>query len=351
MGTMWDVAEKELADSFSSRRFILLLLLFLGISLGSVYMGLDSYQSQMDNFRNSGLYGHIPEKPSLVEVFEPMFNMNMPLAAALLALLLSYNAISGERESGTLAVLLSYPVYRDEVINGKFLANAFTLSIALLIAFTASSGFAIFMTGEVPTYAQLVRIWSIWLGTIVYMGFFLSLGTLFSTVFRSSWRALIASAVILAVFLATPMIAGQAANMLYPYPDRPDVHGRSGHVVMEQRGMATADSNREVVVESEGETVQTGPQSQDPYEQWRQQRREVQEKRQQFQDQVAKLSPSTSYRSYVETMLGTNYHSDGAGKPALIESLQSALGYLMFLISQTALLFALSYAVFMRQDL
>src|SRR3954453_18883321 len=53
----------------------------------------------------------------------------------LIALLLSHDAIVGEAERGTLALLLAYPVARWQVVIGKFLGHVTILAFATLIGF------------------------------------------------------------------------------------------------------------------------------------------------------------------------------------------------------------------------
>ena len=325
MGSMWDVGRKQLEDTFSSKKFLLIMGLFLLLSLASVYMGVQNYNQQMENFQQGDFYGDIPEKPSLVDVFEIMVGFNLPLAAGVLALLLSYDAISREREEGTIELLLSYPVYRDEVINGKFASGLFTVSLALLIAFTASSGLAIYLTGALPTLQEVYRIMFMWQGSIVYMAFFFGLGTLYSTFFRSSWRSLIAGMATLLFFIATPFLAGFTANFLYPMDVDSPTTMRQG-----------------VAYESSGPAVENDA---------AQQRQEIRQKREAFRKKIARFSPSTSYQNFVSTMLGTDYDSSSGLKPGVWESLNSGLGYLVFLLSETMLVFTAAYAVFMRQDL
>ena len=331
MGDMWDVGRKKLEDTFSSKKFLLIFGLFLLMSLASVYIGVQQYQQQMDQFRSGDVYGSVPEKPSLIDVFEPMVGFNLPLAAGILALMLSYNSISKEREEGTIELLLSYPLYRDEVINGKFVAGLFTVSVALLIAFMASSGLAIYMTGSIPTVEEVFRLMFMWQGSVVYMAFFFGLGTLFSTVFRSSRRSLIAGMVVLLAFIATPFISGIAANFIYPMEtDGPQTY---------RSGAAVGGSTSAIAVEDQERDDR------------QEQRREIMQKREAFQDKVTKVSASGSYRNFVTTMLGTDYQSSSGLEPGIWESLSSAMGYLVFLLSETVLVFAASYTVFMRQDL
>lgn len=331
MGDMWDVARKEVSDSFGSKKFLLLLGLFTVLSLASVWMGIQSYEQALEQFRSGG--GWAPEKPSLLDIFAPMLGLNMPLAAGVLALILSYDAISSERSEGTIELLLSYPIYRDEVINGKFIAGIFSLSLALLLAFGMSSGLAIFMTGQIPGINILIRLSFVWIGTIVYMGFFMALGSLFSTLFKSQWRSLGAGAVILMLSLGTPFISGFAASQIYQYD--PSTGGGSEVV----RGAAYAKTGplgeeRDVVVEPDPDRTS---------------REEVMQKRERFRDQVSRFSPTTAYQNYANSLLLQNEEQEI--QPTVSESLNTALDYIIFLISETALMFTLSYAVFMRQDL
>ena len=315
---------KEVSDSFNSRKFLIILALFTLFSLASVWMGINNYQNQLQDFRSGG--GWAPEKPSLVDTFEPMFSFNMPLAAGILALLLSYDSISKEREEGTIELLLSYPVYRDEAINGKFIANLFILSLALLFAYGATSGLAVYMTGKIPGLNVLIRLSFIWIGTIVYMAFFMALGSLFSTVFRSSWRSLLAGVIVLLLSVATPFIAGFAANQIYQY-DPTDQRT----AVMERR--VTEHGNAAI---EEPDTKEIT-------------REEVMAKREQFRDKVSRISPSNSYMNYVNTIMANNIDSEI--EPTVSQSIDTAIGYLIFLLSQTFMMFTASYVVFMRQDL
>jgi len=65
----------------------------------------------------------------------------------LIALLLSYDAIVGEAERGTLALLLSYPVARWQVVFGKFAGHVAILAFATVLGYGAA-GVAVALTGE-----------------------------------------------------------------------------------------------------------------------------------------------------------------------------------------------------------
>ena len=67
----------------------------------------------------------------------------------LIALLLSYDAIAGEIDRGTMALLMSFPVSRAQVIVGKFLGHAVILAIATVIGYGAAAMAAIVGGGQV----------------------------------------------------------------------------------------------------------------------------------------------------------------------------------------------------------
>ncbi|WGW02594.1 ABC transporter permease [Tropicibacter oceani] len=61
----------------------------------------------------------------------------------LVALLMSFDAVAGEVERGTLPLLLTYPVARWEVLAGKFLAHAAILILAISAGYGAAAAVTI----------------------------------------------------------------------------------------------------------------------------------------------------------------------------------------------------------------
>jgi len=64
----------------------------------------------------------------------------------LIALMLSYDALVGEFERGTMQLLLSYPVARWQVIVGKFLGNIAILVLAIAVGY-GGAGLAVALRG------------------------------------------------------------------------------------------------------------------------------------------------------------------------------------------------------------
>lgn len=100
----------------------------------------------------------------------------------LLALLMSFDAIAGEVERGTLPLLLTYPVSRAGILAGKLLAHVLILGIAVSLGYGAAA-LAAFWTdpGAARGLPSLIRL--IW--TSVLLGAtFLGLGYLLSSLSR-----------------------------------------------------------------------------------------------------------------------------------------------------------------------
>lgn len=112
------------------------------------------------------------------------------LFAPLVAMVLSHDAIVGERERNTLGLLLSLPVSRIEVVAAKFVGRALALTLAIVVGI----GAAISVAGP-SDGAALTRL----LGPTLLLGLaFLSLGMLISASTRR--QATAASVVVLVWF-------------------------------------------------------------------------------------------------------------------------------------------------------
>lgn len=102
----------------------------------------------------------------------------------LIALLLSFDAVVGEQERGTLILLLAYPVARWEVVVGKFLGHSAILAVATVLGYGCALA-ALLLRGGLngagagwPAFAGMVAS-SVLLGAA-----FLALGGLASVLVR-----------------------------------------------------------------------------------------------------------------------------------------------------------------------
>ena len=105
----------------------------------------------------------------------------------LIALLLSFDAIVGEHERGTLLLLLAYPVARWQVILGKGLGQIAILAIATVVGYGAAAG-ALWVQGDIAPGAW--RAYGAMIGTSVMLGAaFVAMGCLASTLVRERGTA------------------------------------------------------------------------------------------------------------------------------------------------------------------
>jgi ABC-2 type transport system permease protein len=72
------------------------------------------------------------------------------LLVPIMALIAAYLAIAGERESGSLKVLLGLPPSRSEVLVGKFLGRSGVVALGLVLGFVVSGVVTAVLFGDLP---------------------------------------------------------------------------------------------------------------------------------------------------------------------------------------------------------
>lgn len=100
----------------------------------------------------------------------------------LLALLMSFDAIAGEVERGTLPLLLTYPVSRLQILLGKFLAHLVILALAVLVGHGLAAGMAIW--GDMASLAGLPALWRLSWSSVLLGASFLGAGYALSALSR-----------------------------------------------------------------------------------------------------------------------------------------------------------------------
>jgi ABC-2 type transport system permease protein len=214
MQGLFAVYRKELADHFSSYRFVILFALIAMVAFITSYMAGVNLKENLEGVA----------KPKFV--FLMLFNTTGALFSMvqfvaffgpLIGLVLGFDAINRERATGTLIKIVSQPIYRDAVINGKFLAGATTISIILVSIVLVISGFGLLLLGVVPGVEEIWRLVFYILISIFYISFWLGLSILFSIFFRNIATSALAS-VALWIFLSFFVSLGASvlANSIAP---------------------------------------------------------------------------------------------------------------------------------------
>lgn len=204
---------KELADHLSSRRFFIILLLIYITSFASLYgamSGLSEAAQSDGNFLFLKLYttsgNSIPSFASFIALLGPFIGM-----------LPGFDAINGERMSGTLNRLVAQPIYRDSIIIGKFLAGSTIIAITVFTMGIAIGAFGVLGTGLAPGLEEVLRIAVFLVFTCVYISFWLGVSILFSVICRhsaTSAMSVIALWIFFSIFMS--LIASIIAGAVYP---------------------------------------------------------------------------------------------------------------------------------------
>jgi ABC-type transport system involved in multi-copper enzyme maturation permease subunit len=139
---------------------------------------------------------------------------------SLVALLFAFDAVSGEKESGTLKLALANPVPRYRILTGKFaggmivLATPLVLSFAVGLSLLAVTGYAVLQRG------MLGDIFLILILAMIYVAVFFLLGLLVSTLTHQSKTALILLMFVWVVLvLGVPRLSIMAAKLIRPVDD------------------------------------------------------------------------------------------------------------------------------------
>jgi len=206
-GTM-TVCRKELADHVGSKRYIVLFALILALSTLSAYQGAEF-------IRNNPRAGFMAIFSGARFGFA--FTSLMVFFGPIIGLALGFDAINKERTSGSLSVLLSQPIYRDSVINGKFLGGTVALSILTVSTIGIMCGVAMPILGFGPALEDVSRIALFTLLTIFYLAFWLALGLVYSTITKKTSTSILMSVSTWLFFsIVITIVAMLVANMIVP---------------------------------------------------------------------------------------------------------------------------------------
>jgi ABC-2 type transport system permease protein len=209
------VAGKEFADHLWSARFVILLLLLGVVALIPMYFAADAIRTVASqatgqssiflflftlapNVGNTGV--QLPGAWEFIAIVGP-----------LLGIAFSFDAINGERSDGTLPRLLSQPIFRDDVINGKFAAGLSVIGLVLTFIVSVIAAFGIIRLGIVPSAEELLRI-AFWLiVTFLYIALWLAFGLLISVLVR---RAATSALIAFGTWLLLQIFGGLVTKLL-----------------------------------------------------------------------------------------------------------------------------------------
>jgi ABC-2 type transport system permease protein len=198
---MLAVVRKELADLFNSVRFFVLFILVLISGFAGIYVvqqGIRATLEQSNAVTQGGFIFLVLFTSSFKGI--PILTLAISIIVPITGIVLGFDAINSERTGGTMSRLLAQPVYRDGVINGKFLAGLITMSLMIGTALLLVAGFGLRIIGVPPTAEEIIRLFIYFVITIVYGAFWMAMAMLFSVLFRRAAGSLLVP-VVLFIFL------------------------------------------------------------------------------------------------------------------------------------------------------
>ena len=314
MQSLKTIIKKELADHISSYRFIIIFALIAMVSLITTYMVGLNIRQELENVA----------KPQFVFLMlftstGALFSLVQFVAffGPLVGLVLGFDTINSERNEGTLSKLLSQPIYRDVVINGKFLAGVVMITVMMVSIILVITGLGLLTLGIVPGIEELMRIFIYLVISVVYISLWLGVAILFSIVFRSTaTSALAALAVWIFFLICVPYGVNILSNALTP--DTPDINAEE---IMQRAQIVKSFaliSPMELYNDATATII-------DPLEK--------------------------SVRSIIPGPMESLSMARFAGPLPLLQSILIVVPYIISLIAITIICFAISYIVFMRQEI
>jgi len=211
---IFTIFRKEMEDHFSSIRFLLIsaLIVMVGVIIASM-VGMGIQEESKGMAKPTFLFLWLFTSTGKLFSFVQFIGFFGPL----IGIFLGFDSINRERVSRTLSKLLSQPIYRDSVINAKFLAGATIIAIVLVAIVLIISGLGIRLIGVVPGSEEVLRLAIYLIASILYIAFWLGISILFSVIFRSTATSALASLAVWIFFsFFVSLGAGALANAVAP---------------------------------------------------------------------------------------------------------------------------------------
>lgn len=278
MKAMATLIKKEILGSIIDLRFAIIALSCVLLIPSSVYVGMKNYQQRFADYqREYRLYcenyakgtspnvraeGHRPPAPLNVlaigiDPFLPdkvitsrdgvyqtatnsgvdaplplLFGRTDPLfvvthVISLAALLMTFSSVSGEKASGTLQLMVCYPIPRGQIPLAKVLGHVVTLLIPLVLSISISSVlFAGSREASLSGWTAL-PVLSVCLLSLIFVAAMVVLGICISTWTSAPATSLVATlSVWILLVLVVPKVSPMLAEILYPIESDDVVHLR-----------------------------------------------------------------------------------------------------------------------------
>jgi ABC-type transport system involved in multi-copper enzyme maturation permease subunit len=362
------VALKELRQAVKTPRFMMAALILIPLFTAVVWIGCQNYSLQQSSYeatlhQETESYKSIKDYWRLLRAFHTayrvpnprailaagvsrdlegtffMYNVNNPpsfrsmllynafsrvygqwdlnklimIVVSFLALLMSFDAIAGEKRNGTLKLVCANPLARFSIIAGKVLGLTLAIGAILLVALLIGAVIISFLLAG-QAYALLPDLFAVVGMAVIYAAVFLALGVVVSALCHRPMFALAgAMALWIALVLIIPQVITFAAEAAHESMSDEEVNERSREIITEYLGKFSTMSSGETVEERIFFRQSWFQWTREYLDQYRQLWNELKQtliRQEQTAGQLAWLSPPMATNMGVIGLAGTNPASE-----------------------------------------
>jgi len=293
-----DIIKKEILDNLLSHKFLFIFILCSVLMLFSIYIGAADYvESKKEYDANVSALGERLQPPETISIFSEyegyrifrqpqvlrtvvagvedaagrvsypnqLYENNLmesrhesntiftlfgsldlmfavKFILSLCALFLTYDAVSGEKEKGTLKLTLSGSVSRARLISGKIIGNYVSMLLLFLTPLIMSLIVLLLFPGISLSGGDWRRLISIFIMFLLYVSVFFALGVFISAVTtRASTSFLVLLFLWIALVIVIPGISVVVAKHIRPIPSSSSLSGQKSLFWLETNQAVNAE--------------------------------------------------------------------------------------------------------------
>ncbi len=343
------IAKKEFSDHLRSRRFHLLFAILVIIAAVGMITGIVQYTKDLSDYNSVQMIAQDEDdptlagnlaglKPSILSAYSQM-GMLMAGIGVVLGIARGFDLVTREKESKSLKSLLAYPVFRDEVINGKALGGVGAIALAMGVVLVVSVAIMTIL-GIVPNFDEFVRILVFGGVSFLLVFTFFALALLMSTVSKDSGSALLYSLIVMIVLSSFIPIFAYGPVYSAVFGDTPTQPGMATYSYQQGSSAYMVTTTKVGVQASDA----IDPEALKEYERAS---REYMAQKQAITDLVTLVSPTGNYQA----VLGAAAQPAGDNDPGLSSLLGVLACNIIALLAMPAAFFGLAWVRFMREDI
>lgn len=268
---IWIIVKKELLENLTTYRFFILTGMLLVLMVVSIIISYGDYELRMEDYninRPKPNSSNILIPPNPVSIFAKGADANLgrlhyvgesisvqsnqqsinrlfslftlpdmlfiiKVVLSLIALMFSFDAITGEKESGTMKLTLASGSSRMSMLFGKLIGRFLLVFMPFFILFLVTAVVASLLPEVESTAYYWQRVTFLALASAMYVATFAALGLLLSSlVYRSSSSLILCLSVWVFFVFVVPQMGTAAAKSIVSIPpsERINLQGRLTHV-------------------------------------------------------------------------------------------------------------------------